>query len=265
MAHEKAFGEIKNYYNDITHNNLDLIKSLKEEVSEMKKEEAQDEKLMFEISQENKRMSEPLKRALQDAEKLRKNIKVYQEEHIELHTAKAQLLVLEEEYATLSWDDQFQRSIYDVQQKTGLKNLLLEEEMDVMMMRLEQKDAELNEVLLHVKLEPAIVDHVKDRLDDIMANKSQDLREPEKEVVNVARLQKELASAMELKMSEYGLPFDELGYRQVHWGCWRGFGIEGKDDARYPLGWRLSAFAEQNDRRGEQQSDLSKVSSSTEG
>ena len=31
--HEKAFGEIKNYYNDITHNNLDLIKSLKEEAS----------------------------------------------------------------------------------------------------------------------------------------------------------------------------------------------------------------------------------------
>ncbi len=29
--HEKAFGEIKNYYNDITHNNLDLIRSLKEE------------------------------------------------------------------------------------------------------------------------------------------------------------------------------------------------------------------------------------------
>ena len=26
--HEKAFGEIKNYYNDITHNNLDLIRSL---------------------------------------------------------------------------------------------------------------------------------------------------------------------------------------------------------------------------------------------
>ena len=30
--HEKAFGDIKNYYNDITHNNLDLIRSLKEEV-----------------------------------------------------------------------------------------------------------------------------------------------------------------------------------------------------------------------------------------
>lgn len=230
-AHEKAFGEIKNYYNDITHNNLDLIKSLKEEVSEMKKKEAQDEKLMFEISQENKRMSEPLKRALQDVEKLRKNIKVYHDEKLDLRSAKAQLLVLEEEYATLSWEfevlqqryaqvqreyselnDQFQRSIYDVQQKTGLKNLLLEKKMDAMTMRLEQKDAELNEILLHAKLEPAIVDRVKGRLEDIMANKSHDLRELEKELSNIARLQKELATAMELKMSEYGLPIDELGF-----------------------------------------------------
>lgn len=230
-AHEKAFGEIKNYYNDITHNNLDLIKSLKEEVSEMKKKEAQDEKLMFEISQENKRMSEPLKRALLDVERLRKNIKVYQEEKIELRAAKAQLLILEQEYATLSWEFevlqqratqvakefeelniQFQSSIYDVQQKTGLKNLLLEKKMDAMTMQLEQKDAELNEVLLHAKLEPAIVDRVKGRLEDIMANKNHDLRELEKEMANILRLQQKLAAAMELKMSEYGLPVDELGF-----------------------------------------------------
>ncbi|TMW57157.1 hypothetical protein Poli38472_003082 [Pythium oligandrum] len=229
--HEKAFGEIKNYYNDITHNNLDLIKSLKEEVGEMKRKEAQDEKQMFEISQENKRMSEPLKRALLDVERLRKNIRVYQEERVELRNAKAQLLVLEQEYATLSWEyevlqqrfaqvqreyddlnQQFQTSIYDVQQKTGLKNLLLEKKMDAMTMRLEQKDAELNEVLLHAKLEPAIVDRVKGRLQDIMEQKNRDLRDLEKEFANVQRLQQELANAMALKMSEYGLPVDELGF-----------------------------------------------------
>lgn len=103
-AHEKAFGEIKNYYNDITHNNLGLIKSLKEEVGEMKKKEAQDEKLMFEISQENKRMSEPLKRALLDVERLRKSIQAYQRDRLALRDAKAQLLVLEHEFAALSWE-----------------------------------------------------------------------------------------------------------------------------------------------------------------
>ncbi|RLN55135.1 hypothetical protein BBJ29_008708 [Phytophthora kernoviae] len=230
-AHEKAFGEIKNYYNDITHNNLDLIKSLKEEVGEMKKKEAQDEKLMFEISQENKRMSEPLKRALLDVEKLRKNIHVYQDEKVDLRTAKAQLLVLEQEYATLSWEfevlqqraaqvsreleeltTQFHTSIYDVQQKTGLKNLLLEKKMGALTLQLEQKDAELNEVLLHAKLDPAIVDRVKGRLEDIMANKAQDLRELEAEMVQVTKLQSDLATAMQIKMSEYGLPLDELGF-----------------------------------------------------
>ena len=43
--------------NDITHNNLDLIRSLKEEVAEMKKKEISNEKLMFEIAQENKKVS----------------------------------------------------------------------------------------------------------------------------------------------------------------------------------------------------------------
>ena len=38
--HDIAFSEIKNYYNDITHNNLDLIKTLKEDVAELKKKEA---------------------------------------------------------------------------------------------------------------------------------------------------------------------------------------------------------------------------------
>lgn len=230
-AHEKAFGEIKNYYNDITHNNLDLIKSLKEEVGEMKKKEAQDEKLMFEISQENKRMSEPLKRALLDVERLRKSIQAYQRDKLSLRDAKAQLLVLEHEYAALSWEHevlsqraaqvqreldelnaQFQSSIYDVQQKTGLKNLLLDKKMDAMTRRLEQRDAELNEVLLHAKLEPALVDRVKGRLEDVMAIKAQDQRVLERELARVAKMQQDLATAMRAKMSEYGLPLDELGF-----------------------------------------------------
>jgi hypothetical protein len=35
-AHEKAFADIKQYYNEITHSNLDLIKILKDEVEHLK-------------------------------------------------------------------------------------------------------------------------------------------------------------------------------------------------------------------------------------
>lgn len=56
-SHEKAFNDIKLYYNEITHSNLDLIKSLKEEVEDLKKKEAGDEKVMYAIAQENKKVS----------------------------------------------------------------------------------------------------------------------------------------------------------------------------------------------------------------
>lgn len=55
-AHEKAFTDIKLYFNEITHSNLDLIKSLKEEVEELKKKESTDEKVMYQIAQENKKV-----------------------------------------------------------------------------------------------------------------------------------------------------------------------------------------------------------------
>jgi hypothetical protein len=76
-AHDTAFQEIKNYYNDITHSNLDLIHSLKDELHELKRKEATDDRLMFDISQENKRMTEPLKRALADVERLTEERETY--------------------------------------------------------------------------------------------------------------------------------------------------------------------------------------------
>jgi ribulose 1,5-bisphosphate carboxylase large subunit-like protein len=50
-AHEKAFGDIKMYYNEITHSNLDLIKTLKDEVEELRTKEALHERNMFSIAQ----------------------------------------------------------------------------------------------------------------------------------------------------------------------------------------------------------------------
>ena len=50
---------------------VEELEALKEEVAEMKKKEIQNEKLMFEIAQENKKLSEPLTRALKEVEKLR--------------------------------------------------------------------------------------------------------------------------------------------------------------------------------------------------
>merc|ERR1712070_1300583 len=193
-AHEKAFGEIKNYYNDITHNNLDLIKSLKEEVAEMKKKYKQD--MDF------------------------------------LRNTKAKLLVVEDQLRNLEWEHEvldqrflavkgerddlykrFQSTVYDVQQKSGFKNLLLERKLEAMQEALEQKEAQLNEVLARANIDPSVLGQVKGRLDDIIESKNQTVRDLQQELERVMAAHQELVRAAEEKMAEFGVPVEELGFQ----------------------------------------------------
>ncbi|KAJ1549862.1 Dynein regulatory complex subunit 4, partial [Nowakowskiella sp. JEL0078] len=140
--HDKAFTEIKNYYNDITLNNLALINSLKEQVEEMKKKEERNEKLMADITSENKRLSEPLQAAIAECGDLKRELLHYEKDKMSLHNAKARLKVLEEKHKQLLWEhevleqrfgqvqkesdelyENFVDRIIGVQQKTGFKNL----------------------------------------------------------------------------------------------------------------------------------------------
>ena len=233
--HEKAFGEIKNYYNDITHNNLDLIKSLKEEVAEMKKKEAANEKLMFEIAQENKRLSEPLTRALKEVELLRHELSNYDKDKLSLQNTKARLLVLEDQNKQLSWEhevlvqrfslvqkerdelyEKFESTIYDVQQKSGFKNLLLEKKVEELEKEREKKEAQLNEVLAASNLDPVMLGNITRKLDEVLDAKNKAIKDLQYELARVTKAHNDVISVYESKLSEFGIPVDELGFKPLH-------------------------------------------------
>mmetsp|Transcript_20706 Transcript_20706/g.61137 ORF Transcript_20706/g.61137 Transcript_20706/m.61137 type:complete len:510 (-) Transcript_20706:112-1641(-) len=254
--HEKAFGEIKNYYNDITHNNLDLIRSLKEEASEMKKREVANEKLMYEIAQENKKLSEPLSRALKEAhgagarccgeapdlsavprhptqvEGLRKELANYSKDKVSLQTAKARVHTLEGQLRDLKWEhevlgqrhshvekerdalyDKFEATIYDVQQKSGFKNILLERKLATVNETLEQKDAQLSEVLSAANLDPAVLGSVSKRLDDVLAGKNGTIKELQYELARVTKAHNDVIRTYEARLEELGVPTATMGFR----------------------------------------------------
>merc|ERR1719478_1353441 len=190
--HEKAFGEIKNYYNDITHNNLDLIKSLKEEVAEMKKKEAANEKLMFEIAQENKRLSEPLTRALKEVELLRHELSNYDKDKLSLQNTKARLLVLEDQNKQLSWEQEE-----------------LEKER-------EKKEAQLNEVLAASNLDPVMLGNITRKLDEVLDAKNKAIKDLQYELARVTKAHNDVISVYNSKLSEFGIPVDELGFKPLH-------------------------------------------------
>jgi hypothetical protein len=232
--HEKAFAEIKGYYQDVTHNNLDLIKTLKEEVGEMKKKESANEKLMYEIAQENKRLSEPLVKALKENEALRSSLQNYDKDKISLAQTKARLLETEKQLKNLEWEHEvlvqkssqvtserdelykrFESSIYDVQQKSGLKNLMLERKIEAMADALEKKEAQLGEVLNASNLDPAAMEQVSRKLDEVLESKNQLIRSLQYDIAKIAKSHNDVIRVYEGKLSEYGVPVQELGFRPL--------------------------------------------------
>jgi len=229
-SHEKSFAEVKNYYNDITHNNLDLIKSLKEEVAEMKKKEAADEKLMSEIAQENKRMSEPLKQALKDVDKLRLDLKDYSKIKEKLADRKAELAVVKESVEALKWENEvldqrleilrkekedlhekLNSTVLEVKEKTGFKNLLLEKKVDLMDKEMERADAYTAEILKKARMKPKQLEKVQEKVENLMRSKDEAVVDLTNAVADAVRQHNTMLQAYESKLAEYGIPVEEIG------------------------------------------------------
>lgn len=230
-AHQKAFADIKNYYNDITHNNLDLIKSLKEEVKELETEERKDETRLHEKMQENKKLSAPLKRMKEDAVRLGTELEEYRKEKAEMRRVKSSLVAVEEEFKTMAWEfevlqqrfsqlknerdnlrQHYSSAVFDVKQKSAFRGLLLEKKLSAMQRVQEEKEAQLNEVLSRANLEPSVLGEVRGRVGDILNRKNEEARQMQAEVARLQAFHEHLQTSIANKMHEYGLSMRDIGF-----------------------------------------------------
>jgi len=232
--HEKAFSDIKNYYNDITLNNLALINSLKEQVEDMKRKEERMEKQMNEIMAENRKLTEPLQKAREEVQELQKELANYQKDKASLASAKARLKVRMEELKKLEWEHEvlkqrfeqtqnerdelygkFVKAIHEVQQKSNFKNLLLEKKLAALADTLEKKEAQLNEVLAASNLDPTALTVVTRKLEDVLDSKNSAIKDLQYELARVCKAHNDLIRTYESKLQSFGVPTDELGFRPL--------------------------------------------------
>eukprot|EP00997_Jenningsia_sp_PLL12_P005162 NODE_2075_length_994_cov_61.579894_g1696_i0.p1 GENE.NODE_2075_length_994_cov_61.579894_g1696_i0~~NODE_2075_length_994_cov_61.579894_g1696_i0.p1 ORF type:complete len:282 (+),score=96.03 NODE_2075_length_994_cov_61.579894_g1696_i0:75-920(+) len=223
--HEKAFAEIKEYYNEITSKNLDLIKSLKEEVNTMKNNKQYNEKLMSDIAQENRRLKEPLQNAKQDVENLQHELANYEKDKMSLRNTRSRLTVLEEQfkkmevahkelqqkYAKVEQERDnlvanFEESLVDVRQRAGFKNTILEKRLTEVQSTLDKKDSQLGQVLQAAKLEPAAFETVTRKLEDMLETKNRAMKDLHFELAKLESQHRDAIRAYEAKCKASGLP-----------------------------------------------------------
>merc|ERR1712078_220613 len=94
--HQEAFERIKSYYNDITRDNLQLIRSLKDDIHEMRQKEKANQKRMHQLTLENKNLSQPLAEREELRAKLTEDLKSYNKDKMALRNLKARSVQLEE-------------------------------------------------------------------------------------------------------------------------------------------------------------------------
>lgn len=232
--HSKAFADIKNYYNDITHNNLDLIKAQKDDVKELEAEERKDQMRLHEKMSENRKLAAPLKRMQDDVLRLRAELEAYRKEKAEMRRVKAALVLVEGSQSTVMWEhetllqrfadlkterdelkENLRSSVYDVKQKSAFRNLLLEKKLAAMQRVQEEREAQLNEVLTRANLEPAVLGQVKGHVEDVLQRKNGEARKLQSEVARLQAQNEHLQAAIVDKMAEYGLGVSELGFTPI--------------------------------------------------
>lgn len=232
--HEKAFGDIKNYYNDITLNNLALINSMQEQLQELKKKDERAEKVMAEIMAENKRLAEPLAQARAELVDAKKQLVHHDRDRRALAAAKTQIKALTLEADRARWEyevleqrftqleaerdelyDRFVKTIFEVQQKSGFKNLLLERKLGSVSDQLEKKEAQLNEVLSASNLDPTALAVVSKKLEDVLGQKNAAIKDLQYDLAKVSKMHNDALRTYEAKLREHGISVVDLGFRPL--------------------------------------------------
>ncbi|XP_045675185.1 dynein regulatory complex subunit 4 isoform X3 [Phyllostomus hastatus] len=234
QRHEEAFTDMKNYYNDITLNNLALITSLKEQMEDMRKKEEHLEKEMQEVSSQNRRLAEPLTKAREEMNEMRRKLGDHKRDKQILVCTKARLKVTEKDLKSLQWEHEvleqrfvqvqrerdelygkFTAAILDVQQKTGLRNLVLERKLQALSAAVEKKELQLNEVLATSNLDPAALTLVSRKLEDVLESKNSTIKDLQYELARVCKAHNDLLRTYEAKLQAFGVPLDNVGFRPL--------------------------------------------------
>merc|ERR1712070_537319 len=153
----------------------------------------------------------------QDKKKLAAVKETIRQSETMLHRMEFQHEVLQQQLGRVSGErdelyTKFQHAIYDVQQKSGLKNLILEKKIDSIEEALETTEAQVSELLTSANVDQATASGISQKLDQVIAYKNDIVAQLQEEVHRIKDSHRTMVSTYESKLAEYGIPPEELGF-----------------------------------------------------
>jgi len=229
--HKEKYSNIKSYYSDITATNLDLIKGFKTKIHELQGAEDTDRQTLQKIENEKRSLEEPMKQYEEDIKNLKLLVAEKKKIEAEKEILKAKIQEREQRFRKLEYEyevklqhfkylereknglfDQFVDSVYKIQQKTGLQNLILEKKISSINEVIEGKDLELNQGLNAAHIDPRTKGVITKTIEEVEAAKSDFINELQNELSQIRKAHSHMVKAYEGKLAEFVIPVEELGF-----------------------------------------------------
>jgi mRNA-degrading endonuclease HigB of HigAB toxin-antitoxin module len=224
-AHEEAFAEIKTYYNNITRANLELITTLKAQITEANEKQAANQKMMVEIAEENKRLSGPLQRATAELNSLQSDLKDTEKDKQSLEYAKTRLRSLrsqvselehvyadtERKYAEVESERdelyaKFEATVRLAQAKGEARQEVLESNLAAAEQQAIAKRLQVEQVISAAKLDPHVLVSVADKLDSELETRARTIRDLQSGISRLAKAHDDALRVFFSRMREYDVP-----------------------------------------------------------
>lgn len=232
-SHENAFNDMKHYYNDITLNNLGLISSLKEQMENLRKQAERSDRLASETLAENRKLKEPLEAATSELTEMRRKLEHFERDRNQLARLKQRNNFVEKQLKSLTWEtealllrsdtlvkerqelkNKFEDAVIELQQKTGLKNVLLERKI-AHLERENEKQVLLNQEALKAAALTDSPQNMEKNIETILDEKNNTINELRYELVRVCKAHDDLLATYESKLTQFGIPPEELGFEPI--------------------------------------------------
>ncbi|KAM7534130.1 hypothetical protein Aperf_G00000108972 [Anoplocephala perfoliata] len=220
MAHSKALNNMKSYYNDITLGNINVIKTLKESIEDLrsnlfrmhqdletsKSEMSEYKKKLHESENQNRNLRKVAH--LFDSEKFAHNVtranlraanKAKANYEMLYTIAQTRLEELESDMKRLT--ERMEIALLEIKKKSVLRSALLEKKLIRLVSTLEVKQAEVD-ALLMTGADPEAVNESRRNLEELMNRKNTAIKELQLEVARMAKAYTDLWNICEQKLGD---------------------------------------------------------------
>ncbi|XP_069578141.1 dynein regulatory complex subunit 4-like [Brachyistius frenatus] len=230
--HERSLRGAEEYYSGVQTKLLSDQKLLKEELSEAKKQQARSDKELSAAQQENRRLTE----VLQDAEQKLPELHIKLEEHERAKdravVRRAHVKLIEKELRDLTVEHELllqafekvererdellkkqMEAILDVQQRSSLKEALLERKLTALTETLEKKEVQLCAVLSASNVDPTTGSSAANKLEEILKSKQRAIDALQKDMARECEEYDQLLQTCTEGLKALAVPLHDLPLR----------------------------------------------------